>query len=135
VTERESGRNEVGERERVQVGLKKEMGASGQATWPWFSACVCAGQRRFTGKAELTGLAHDAAAQVCVQGEQFGADGAGLFDRERIGRTRGKPAPTDRPHPGRGREGARAHEAGLALTGGGHLSGRERARVGLGRMG
>jgi hypothetical protein len=54
-------------RERASVGKMRQGRESGckrgsegswgrgQATWSGFSACVCAGQRRFVGKAELTG--------------------------------------------------------------------------------
>jgi hypothetical protein len=39
-------------------GTQKGAGVRGQATWPGFSACVCAGPRRFAGKTELTGRSH-----------------------------------------------------------------------------
>jgi hypothetical protein len=44
------------------------------------------GQRRFAGKAELTGLAHDAEAQARVRGMGNGTDETGPHNRERTGR-------------------------------------------------
>jgi hypothetical protein len=63
--EGDHGRNEAGRESGCGQGSKGSW-ARGQATWLGFSACVCASQMWFMGKAELTGLAHSAEARACA---------------------------------------------------------------------
>jgi hypothetical protein len=79
---------------------QKGDGARGQAMWPGFSSGVCAGQRWFAGKAELTGQTHGAEARACARVDRFGADSrVGPTVRREDGvRARGETVPIDRPH-------------------------------------
>jgi hypothetical protein len=105
----------------------------GQATWSGFLACVRAGTRRFTGKADLTGRPHGAARENgLAEGTTRRAEGLG--PRERTwARGRRQLGPTDWPHwTERGREWERASMSAVP-TGGGRLSARAGA-CGLTRL-
>jgi hypothetical protein len=138
VAEHERGREWVkwGRGERAGVGrAQKGAGARGQATWLGFSKCVRAGQQWFARISELTGLAHSAEAWARGVNGQRRWWGGSTRQSENEARTRGKPAPIDRPHRAEGERG----RGGVALIGGGRLSGRERERAQgwaeLGRLG
>jgi hypothetical protein len=72
-------------------GAQKGARMRGQVTWPRISACVRAGPRRFTGKAELTGQSHGETVHH--------ADGqAREAETERGTRASRRLAPTSRSH-------------------------------------
>jgi hypothetical protein len=99
VREVERGRNEAGEKERVQMGLKKDLGQVGERRG-WSSRCARGrGSAVVVGQMELTRGPHGVARESeGARTKATGVDEVAPQRRERARHARGKLAPTGRPH-------------------------------------